>query len=78
MNRSRRMGLLLRLMGPLIEVVCVAALLRWGGQGVTVLGRPVEPLLYGGLGLGLALVVVGLILSTRRVRDRAAEAGADG
>jgi hypothetical protein len=67
-----RTGVTLRLLGPLIEVVCLILLLRWRDQGRQVLGFPVEYPLYAGLALGLALVLVGLALSRpapRRPRD---------
>jgi len=53
-------GAVLRLVGPLIEVICLALLQKWGGQGRTVVGVAVEYPLYGGLALGLAMVVAGL------------------
>lgn len=58
-------GLLLRLVGPLIEVVCVALLLRYRGQGRQVLGLPLEQVLMAGLLIGLALVIAGLTLVRR-------------
>ena len=57
---SSSAGLTLRLVGPLIEVFCLIGLQKWGGQGRTVAGLPVEYGLYAGLALGFALVVVGL------------------
>ncbi len=57
---SLPIGGVLRLVGPLIEVICLALLQKWGGQGLTVLGIPVEYPLYVGLGLGFAMVVSGL------------------
>ena len=69
---NARTGVTLRLLGPLIEVACLIVLLRWRDQGRQVLGVPVEYPLYAGLALGLALVVVGLLLSRpdpRRSRD---------
>ncbi|WP_435007551.1 hypothetical protein P12x_004820 [Tundrisphaera lichenicola] len=67
-----RTGLLLRLLGPLIEIICLILLMRVRDQGRTVLGIPAEYPLYAGLALGLALVIVGLTFSrpaTRRPRD---------
>jgi len=62
-------GLILRLVGPLIEIACVLLLNRHGGRGLTVFGGvPVEYPLYVGLASGLALVVAGLTL-VRRPRD---------
>jgi hypothetical protein len=59
---TARTGVILRLLGPLIEVGCLIVLLRVRDQGRTVFGLPVEYLLYTGLALGLTLVVVGLAL----------------
>jgi hypothetical protein len=59
---TARTGVILRLLGPLIEVGCLIVLLRVRDQGRTVLGLPVEYPLYAGLALGLTLVVVGLAL----------------
>jgi cation transporter-like permease len=58
-----RTALILRLLGPLIEIVCVMVLLKVRDQERRVLGIPVEYPLYAGLALGLSLVVVGLIFS---------------
>jgi hypothetical protein len=57
---SARTGVILRLLGPLIEVGCLIVLLRVRDQGRQVFGLPVEYPLYAGLALGLTLVVVGL------------------
>ena len=65
-------GVILRLVGPLIEVACLIILLRVRDQGRQVAGIPVEYVLYAGLALGFALVVVGLTLARpapRRPRD---------
>jgi hypothetical protein len=62
----------LRLLGPLIEVVCVILLLRVRDQGRQILGIPVEYPLYAGLALGFSLVIAGLTLARpdpRRPRD---------
>ena len=63
--RTRRpgLGLILRLLGPLVEGGCVLGLLNHARQGRTILGVAVEPILYAGLGLGVVLVMVGLFLS---------------
>jgi hypothetical protein len=55
-----RTGLVLRLVGPLIEIVCVLILVNVRDRGRLALGVPVEYFLYAGLALGLTLVVVGL------------------
>jgi hypothetical protein len=72
MAMTARTGLTLRLLGPLIEVVCVILLLRVRDQGKQLAGVPIEYPLYAGLAIGLGLVVAGLILSQnapRRPRD---------
>ncbi len=65
---TARTGLTLRLVGPLIEVVCLIVLVNVRDQGRRVLGVPVEYPLYAGLAVGLTLVVVGLasVRSTSR------------
>ena len=62
-------GLALRLLGPLIEVACLILLQRWGGQGRTVAGLPVEYVLFAGLAVGFAMVVLGLTLFRRRAAE---------
>jgi hypothetical protein len=69
---SARTGLTLRLLGPLIEVICLILLLQVRDQGRTYLGVPAEYPLYAGLAIGFAMVVVGLTFArpaTRRPRD---------
>ena len=53
-------GLVLRLLGPLLQVACFAALMRWGGQGRSVAGVAVDHWCFAGFGVGLVLVVLGL------------------
>ena len=53
-------GVTLRLLGPLVEILCLLGLQRWGGQGLTLGGVRVETFLYGGLVFGFAMVVLGL------------------
>ena len=60
-------GLLLRMLGPLIEILCLYGLISTRGQGRTLAGLPVDYLFYAGLALGLGLVVAGLTL-VRRVQ----------
>ena len=70
----RRVGLVLRLLGPLVECLCLIALMRYGNRGRIFLGLPIEPFLYAGLACGLALVIVGLLASrsaARRPREEA-------
>ena len=69
---SPRTGLTLRLLGPLIEVICLILLLQVRDQERAFLGVPAEYPLYAGLALGFAMVVVGLTFarpSTKRPRD---------
>ena len=69
-----RVGVALRLLGPLVECLCLIALFRYGNRGRTLLGLPIEPFLYAGLACGLAMVIVGLLASrsaTRRAREEA-------
>jgi len=69
---TARTAVTLRLLGPLIEVVCVILLLRVRDQGRQFAGIPIEYPLYGGLALGFALVIVGLTFArpaSRRPRD---------
>ncbi len=63
---SSPVGLVLRLVGPLIQVVCFALLMKWGGQERTVAGIAVEHWLYGGFGVGLVLVLLGLTVFRAR------------
>ena len=58
-------GLVLRLLGPLIEIACAAVLMKTWGQRRTVLGMPIEPLLMTGFALGLGLVIAGLTMVKR-------------
>ncbi len=53
----------LRLLGPLIEVVCLIILLRVRDQGRTIAGIPVEYPIYVGLAVGFGLVLIGLAFS---------------
>ncbi len=55
-------GMLLRLLGPLIEITCAAILVRVWGEGRTIGGVAVEPLLMFGFAVGLAMVIAGLTL----------------
>ena len=59
----RLIGLIMRLVGPLIEFPCLFALLAVRGEHRTILKYPVEPLLMAGVVLGLSLIIFGLFLS---------------
>ena len=70
---SPPVGLLFRLIGPLIEIICLISLQKWGGRGIDVAGLPIEYLLYAGLAFGFVLVVLGLTWFRSRpdaLRDR--------
>lgn len=58
-------GMILRLVGPLIEIVCAAVLMKTWGQGRTVAGLPIEGPLLAGFAVGLAMVVAGLTMVKR-------------
>lgn len=55
-------GLALRMIGPLIEVVCLVLLFKFPGRRLPGAGFPLEYMLYGGLALGFVLVVAGLTM----------------
>ena len=59
-------GLALRLIGPLIQLLCFVLLQKFGGQGRTVLGVDLEYWLYGGFGVGLVLVLLGITVFRTR------------
>ena len=64
-------GMILRLLGPLIEIISLMTLLRNRGQDVRILSIPVEQVCYLGIIIGFTFVVVGLFLSQlRRERNR--------
>jgi len=67
---SRETGLLMRMIGPLIEVVCLVLLFSFPGEGQRVAGLPLRPILYGGIACGLVLVIAGLTLVRREVPAR--------
>lgn len=60
----------LRLVGPLLEILCAAILMKTWGEGRTVLGIPIEPLLMTGFALGLGMVIAGLTMVKRPTSDR--------
>lgn len=76
-SKVRLIGLILRLVGPLIEIPCLFGLLAIRGEHRTVLRQPLEPWLLSGVVLGIALIIIGLVLShflkpppaKRRIRD---------
>jgi len=66
------LGTILRLVGPLLQVLCVFGVLRVRGRGLSALGYPAEYPFYAGFAAGFVLVGIGLVLSRRppRPRDR--------
>jgi len=60
--RNPSIGTVLRLAGPLIEVVCLALLFASRGRGWSVAGVPADRLLYAGFAVGFLMVAAGLIL----------------
>jgi hypothetical protein len=67
---SRETGLLMRVLGPLIEVICLVLLFSFPGEGRDIAGLPLRPFLYGGIAFGLVLVIAGLTLVRRDVPSR--------
>jgi hypothetical protein len=65
-----QVGIILRLLGPLIEIVSVIGFVQFRGRDARVGGVPVESLCFAGFGLGLVLVVAGLSLTAFRPRRR--------
>jgi hypothetical protein len=64
---SQQTALFLRMLGPLIEVICLVLLFSFPGEDRTIAGMPLRWALYGGIGLGIALVIAGLTLVKRTV-----------
>lgn len=58
-------GLLLRLIGPLIEVLCIIGFLSYRGRNVRLAGQPVELLFLIGFLGGMILVILGLTMVRR-------------
>ncbi len=69
-------GLILRMLGPLIQLTCAAILLKTWGEGRTVAGVKLDSLLMLGFFVGLVLVVAGISLS-RRPRRKAKSSALD-
>ncbi len=67
---NMEIGLILRLAGPLIQVVCMFLLMGTSLGRREIAGLPIATLLYGGFFLGFALVLVGLFLSRRPRGER--------
>jgi hypothetical protein len=62
-------GLVLRLVGPLIQIVCAAIWMRTRDLGYRFVDVRLETILMIGFGLGLGMVVAGLFLSRRPVKE---------
>jgi hypothetical protein len=60
-------ALVLRLVGPLIELPCALGVMYFWNRGVRLLGIPVEYAFVVGLVVGLCMVIAGLTL-VKRVR----------
>jgi hypothetical protein len=60
-------ALVLRMVGPLIELACLYGLFAHRGRGERIAGVPVETLCYLGLAVGFLIVLAGLTL-VRRVQ----------
>jgi hypothetical protein len=58
----KNLGMLLRLLGPLLQVLCLFGLLSPEFRGRQVGRFSVELLLYCGFAFGILLVITGLIL----------------
>lgn len=58
-------GRFLRLLGPLIEIVCLALLFAYPGEGTFIAGVPLRYLYYAGFVIGLMMVIAGLTLVKR-------------
>jgi hypothetical protein len=70
LSKNARIGLALRILGPALEIVCIGLLLNGSARDWTVFGRPLEPLLYIGVAVGLAMVAIGLGLTPHRAGPR--------
>lgn len=62
-------GLVLRLVGPLIQIVCAAIWIRTRDLGYRIADVRLETILMIGFGLGLGMVVAGLFLSRRPTKE---------
>lgn len=64
----RQLGLVLRMVGPLLQIASLMLLLRPGVADMTLAGTPARSWLYGAFLLGFLLVVAGMALSRRSTR----------
>ena len=63
---SRQIGLVLRLLGPLIQIVALSGLTR---RNPTLFGRPALPFIFTGFAIGFVMAITGVVLSRRGGRD---------
>lgn len=63
-------GLVFRLLGPTLQLLCIVLLFQVRGQDRTLLGVPLETYCYFGLILGLIFVGIGLSLSIPKPPSR--------
>jgi len=61
-------GLLLRMLGPLIQLICASILLKSWGERRTFAGIKLESLVMFGLYVGLMMVVAGITLARKPTR----------
>lgn len=65
-----QIGLALRLLGPLIQIVGIWIFLNSPDPRALVAGVPARWVALGALGVGLVMVAIGLVLSHRRRRPK--------
>ncbi|CAN5610841.1 hypothetical protein BH23PLA1_BH23PLA1_34780 [soil metagenome] len=63
-------GLVFRLLGPALQLICIALLFQVRGQDRTFLGVSLEMYCYFGLILGLVFVGLGLSLTIPKSRSQ--------
>ncbi len=61
-------ALVLRLLGPLIQILCMIALFTVPVRRYQIVGVPLRDLLYGGFVLGFLMVIAGLMFVRRPSR----------
>ncbi len=59
----RTYGAILRLVGPLIQIVCLLILMRMGSDNPSYLGVPLRSILLSGIGVGLVCVIAGIVMT---------------
>lgn len=63
-------GILLRMLGAMLELICVTYWVRGAGDSRLVMGIKLNSLLMLGVFLGLAMVIAGLTLVKKPKRSR--------